>query len=176
MNRLAYETAILSDISSEEEISLETLASSQAYAWEAEQRNVLGSVWGDDESPEQDSGPFLVNQEDTYYDGHIVRVELSRPTLANESYLILDILGPYWDRIFRCEFWGVSKITQENCSEQFQLAEIHKINIHNLGEGRFSCEFRTWVEGQYLRVEYRTSKVTRMVLMEGMSRETPPAN
>ncbi len=167
-----HETAVLSDFSSAEEITLEALVRSPAYACESKQRNVLGVADGGGATTEEDSRPFLVNQEDTFYDGHIVRVELLRPTLMSESYLVLDILGPNWDRVFRCEFQEVKEISQAKCQQAFQMAEIHKMELQRVDDGFYTCEFGTWVEGQYLRIKFRTSKVTRLMLKEKLSRET----
>lgn len=165
---------VLSEFSSETEISLEALSGLAASALEAEPRNILGSLDDDlSDMVASNMGGHLVSQEDTYYDGHFVRVEQFMPTMAEHCSITLDILGPFWDRIFRCEFTGVIEITSAESSPFLTFAEIHHMEVTQGSDQVKVCTFKSWREGQFLSIRYMKGRVRRMILRTPLERKMP---
>ena len=79
------ELSRLSRVTTESELSIEELASLPAYV-------------GITPSP------------DCIYNGELIELSHKLPLLADGGELVLDILGPYWDRVFRIAFFGVSAL------------------------------------------------------------------
>ncbi len=143
MNRFAYEQAVLAEIASEQPLSLEEFVSLPAY---------IGKECS----------------YDTCYDGHIVRIEIQYPTLADTGGVELDILGPYWDRIFRCRFEGVFGIETVGVNLA-GIAEIQAVSLSEIEGGRI-CTFRTIQQGHELRLSFKTAEVTRLMLRTPLER------
>ena len=143
MSRFAYEQAVLAEIASEQTLALEEFVSLQAY---------IGRE----------------SSYDTWYDGHIVRIEIQQPTLADAGSVAIDILGPYWDRIFRCRFHEASSIEALGIN-MTGIPEIHSISLEKLEEQRI-CIFRTYQKGQELRLTFTTAEVTRLMLRTPLER------
>ena len=143
MSRLAYEQAVLAEIASEQKLALEEFVSLPAY---------IGR------EPSYD----------TWYDGHIVRIEIQQPTLADAGDVVVDLLGPYWDRIFRCRFHGVSKLEAVGIN-MTGIPNIHTVSLEDVEEGRI-CTFRTFQKGQELRLTFTTGAVTRLMLRTPLER------
>ncbi len=47
----------------------------------------------------------------THYDGQILSISFHNPVLAERGNVVIEILGPYWDRVFVLAFSEVSKVT-----------------------------------------------------------------
>jgi hypothetical protein len=143
MSRLAYEQAVLAEVASEQTLTLEEFASLPAY---------IGRE----------------SSYDTWYDGHIVRIEIQQPTLADSGSIVIDVLGPYWDRIFRCRFHEASKIEAVGIN-MVGVPDIHTVSLGN-GEEKRICTFQTVQKGQELRLTFATGEVTRLMLRRPLER------
>jgi hypothetical protein len=143
MSRLAYEQAVLAEIASEQALALEDFVSLPAYIGKA---------------PSYDA----------WYDGHIVRIEIQQPTLANAGSAVVDLLGPYWDRIFRCRFHEASKIEAIGVN-MMEIPNIHTVSLEETEDERI-CTFQTFQKGQELRLTFKTGDVTRLMLRTPLER------
>jgi hypothetical protein len=144
MSRLAYEQAVLAEIASEQALSLEEFVSLPAY---------IGR------EPSYD----------TWYDGHIVRIEIQQPILAKVGSIVVDVLGPFWDRIFRCKFHEVSKIEALG-TNMIGVPDIYTVSLENVEEGRL-CIFQTFNKGPALQLTFTTGEVTRLMLRTPLERQ-----
>jgi hypothetical protein len=144
MSRFAYEQAVLAEVASEQALTLEEFVALPAY---------IGRE----------------SSYDTWYDGHIVRIEIKPPTLAEAGDVVVDILGPYWDRIFRCSFHEVFRIETVELN-MIGMPEIHGIEVASAEGGRI-CAFRTQDKSQELRLTFTTAEVTRLMLRTPLERE-----
>lgn len=143
MSRLAYEHAVLAEVASEQTLALEEFVSLPAY---------IGKE----------------SSYDTWYDGHIVRIDIQQPTLADAGSVVIDVLGPYWDRVFRCRFDEVSKIEALGI-DMIGIPEIHAVSIGHVDEKRI-CAFQTFQKGEELRLTFTTCEVTRLMLRTPLER------
>jgi hypothetical protein len=146
MSRFAYEQAVLAEIASEQSLGLDEFVSLPAY---------IGR------EPSYD----------TWYDGRIVRIEIQQPTLADAGSVVVDLLGPFWDRIFRCRFHEASKIEALGISLA-RIPYIHTVSLNDL-ESEPVCTFHTFDEGRELRVTFKTGEVTRRILRTPLERQQP---
>jgi hypothetical protein len=144
MSRFAYEQAVLAEVASEQALTLEEFVGLPAY---------IGRE----------------SSYDTWYDGHIVRIEIKPPTLAEAGDVVVDILGPYWDRIFRCNFHEVFRIETVELN-MIGMPEIHGIEVASAEGGRI-CAFRTHDKSQEFRLTFSTAEVTRLMLRTPLERE-----
>jgi hypothetical protein len=143
MNRLAYEQAVLAEIASEQALTIEEFVSLPPY---------IGR------EPSYD----------TWYDGHIVRIEIQQPTLADTGSVVVDVLGPHWDRIFRCKFHDASKIEALGIN-LIGIPDIRTVSLGETDEQRV-CTFQTFQEGQELRLTFTAGEVTRLMLRTPLER------
>jgi hypothetical protein len=142
-SRLIYEQSVLAEVASKQALPLEEFVSLPAYVGRE-------------------------SSHDTWYDGHIVKMEIQLPTLGAAASVIIDILGPYWDRIFRCGFHEVSRIE----ASELNLAgvpENRAIILNNTNDGCV-CTFQTFNTAHELRVTFKASEVTRLMLRTPMAR------
>ena len=79
------ELSQLSRVATESELTIEELASLPVYVG-------------------------ITSNPDCIYDGELIELSHKLPLLADGGELVLDILGPYWDRVFRIAFSGVSAL------------------------------------------------------------------
>jgi hypothetical protein len=144
MSRFAYEQAVLAEVASEQALTLEEFVALPAY---------IGRE----------------SSYDTWYDGHMVRIEIRPPALADAGDVVVDILGPYWDRIFRCGFHEVFRIETLDIN-LISIPEIQGIELASVEGGRI-CVFRTHDKSQEFRLTFSTAEVTRRMLRTPLERE-----
>lgn len=107
---------------------------------------------------------------DTYYDGHIVRLELLLGTLCPRDQIILDLVGPFWDRIFRITFFGVSDfVTGQTLISN--LFYIRNIELSTSDDGRHRFKLTTIAEDRFLEIEYQSDTVSRLILDKPVRRK-----
>ena len=144
MSRIAYEQAVLAEIASEQMLALEEFVALPAY---------IGR------EPSYD----------TWYEGHIVRVEIQQPILADAGNVVVDVLGPYWDRVFRCKFHEVSRLEASGIN-MLQIPDIHKVSLEE-SENQRTCIFQTAQKGQEFRLTFAIGEVTRLMLRTPLERQ-----
>ena len=137
------ELSKLSRVSAESELSIEELASLPAYV-------------GITASP------------DCIYDGELIELSHKLPLLADGGELVLDILGPYWDRIFRIAFSGVGALEFHGFGESLGM-DVRELSITDHA-GLKRCEVFGLSFPMVIAVSYRRATVTRRSLESPIKR------
>jgi hypothetical protein len=142
-NRFAYERAVLANRGAAQALGFSELASLPAY--------VAGEA-----------------QQHTVYDGTIVNLDFQTGVLCDGS-LVVEILGPFWDRIFRLEFRGVTSLDVPN----YQIllgADLREVRFDAAPVGAAQCQFVNLTYGFTMTVVYRDIEVTWSMLTEPLDR------
>ncbi len=131
------ELSKLSRIAAESDLTIKELASLPAY---------IGST----------SSP------DCIYDGELIEFSHKQPLLADGGELVLEILGPYWDRVFRLTFFGVSTVELHGFGPSFGM-DVRELLLTDHGNFK-RCEVRGLSSPVVLAVNYAHVTVTRRTL------------
>ena len=143
-NRLAYEKFTFSQTLSPTELSLDELASLTAYE-------------GTEPS------------KDTCHDGHLVRILFELPVLADAAELTVDILGPFWDRIFRITFTGVLDVS--DFKSHVNGMDVSDIKLVANPDGTLSCSILGFSFNEEFTVMYKHANVARYMLLAPLERD-----
>lgn len=138
----------LSRIAAESELSIEELASLPPY---------LGTI----------------PSHDCVYDGSVVELSHRLPVLADRGELVVDILGPYWDRVFRITFFGVSALELRGF-DALRGMDVRELLITDQAGVR-RCEIHGLSFPIVIAVDYTHATVSRRLLESPVERPEPEA-
>ena len=139
----AIELARLSAVTSETDLSLEELAALPAYVGADPNR-------------------------DCTYDGSLLEFSYRPPLMAQSGELTLAILGPFWDRLFRIEFSGVTGVELCKLGPTFYL-EVRRIEL-DLSESGSRCKIVALGSETTVTVTYTAARVSRHILQAPLER------
>lgn len=142
-DRFAYERSILSDRILVETMSIEELAAIP--------------VSGTSEDPKH-----------TVYDGSVVLFEAALGVLCAGA-LTIEILGPYWDRIYRLEFTGM-RVTQATDSQLLRGVDVKQISLGTSPEGARVFSMTEMFDEGTISIEFESATVTHYSLRESLKR------
>jgi len=115
--------------------------------------------------------PVYINSESqkhTVYDGHIVLFEAQLGVLCKGS-LIIEILGPYWDRVYRIEFSAVTVI-QATDSQLLRGVDVKKVILSESKEHVNICTITEMFDEGALSIEFESAVVTHYSLNNDLQR------
>ena len=105
----------------------------------------------------------------TIRDGIVIRLEILRPLVVNETLMKLDILGPFWDRVSKIRFHGVSEI--ECTVNVLDFPEIKSISASKKEKNKKSVFVKTFYDKNMLNFNYRYASLVITKLNEPITRE-----
>jgi hypothetical protein len=107
-------------------------------------------------------------QHHTVYDGIIVNLDFQTGVLCHGS-LVVEILGPFWDRIFRLRFTGVTSLDIPDYRILLG-ADLCEVRLHSAPDGTRKCEFESPKFGHTMTVGYAGLDVAWSMLIEPLDR------
>jgi hypothetical protein len=137
------ELSNLSKFAAESDLSIEELASLPAY---------IGAT----------------PNHDCVYDGSLIEFSHRLPLLAGGGELVIGILGPYWDRVFRLEFFGVGAVELHGFGTSLSMDIRELVLTDHLQFKR--CEVRGLSFPVALAVNYAYATVSRQSLESPIKR------
>ena len=144
MNRFIYEQKTLSQFSSIEPIGFEELVRNPAY---------MGNE----------------PNTDTHWGGSVIRMVIEPPVMTSSGKLQLDILGPFWDRVYRCYFEDVVVVRVDGIN-LISFPELRTVELSAGENGRKVAVFTTIYQEQRLTIEYLKAHVDRCMLLAPLER------
>ena len=141
--RFAYERVILADRVLVGSISLEELASIPAGGTANDPRH-------------------------TVYDGHVVLFESKLGVLCKGS-LTIEILGPYWDRVYRLELSGV-QATQATDHQLLRGFDVKQIFLSHTKEGFAVFRMTEMFDEGEMSITFRSATVAHFSLRNHLER------
>ncbi|WP_141400872.1 hypothetical protein [Pseudoxanthomonas wuyuanensis] len=140
------ELEALAAVTTESQLSLEELAALPAYS-------------GASPNP------------DCVYDGSLVELSFRQPLLADGGELVVSILGPVWDRVFRLEFFGVTGIELSGFGPSLSM-DVRELVLERLPKGK-RCKILALGFPAAITVTYTSVKASRLVLESPLNRSEP---
>ncbi|WP_145985374.1 hypothetical protein [Marilutibacter maris] len=99
---------------------------------------------------------------DCIYDGSLVELSHRMPLLADGGELVLEILGPYWDRVFRLAFFGVSAVELRGFGPALGM-DVRELSLTDHANFK-RCEILGLSFPVVIAVNYSHATVTRRLL------------
>ena len=113
----------------------------------------------------------LEPQRDTCHDASLIQFSHEIGVLC-DGRLVMELLGPFWDRVFRMEFAGVTQVefSSANLVSGF---DIESIQVAERSDGLIGCSINCKPFGGVVSVEATSAKVQRFLLDKTLE---PPRN
>jgi hypothetical protein len=106
-------------------------------------------------------------QHDTCYDGSVILVAIEFGVLCS-GQLTVEILGPFWDRIFRIEFSQVAQVRLSRPA--LHGMDVKSIEVKSGEAGSIVCTVHSLPFADFIEVECETVSVFRFLLTEPLKR------
>jgi hypothetical protein len=109
-----------------------------------------------------------VAQHHAVYDGTIIGLEFQTGVLC-DGHLVVEILGPFWDRVFRLELSGVTTLEASNL-QMLLGPDLREIRQRTSSDGDSLCEFVDLTYGNSMTVSYTDAQASWSQLLEPLHR------
>jgi hypothetical protein len=104
----------------------------------------------------------------TVYDGHVVLFESKLGVLCDGS-LTIEILGPYWDRVFRLELFGV-QATQATDHQLLQGFDVKQIFLNPAEDGLTVFRMTQMFDEGEMSITFESATVSHFSLRNHLER------
>lgn len=104
----------------------------------------------------------------TVYDGHVVLFESQLGVLCNGS-LTIEILGPYWDRVYRLELFGIQE-THATDHQLLQGFDVKQIFLSTSKDGFTVFRMTEMFDEGEMSVTFESSTVAHFSLRHPLER------
>ena len=106
---------------------------------------------------------------DCVYDGSLIELSHRPPVIAEGGgELFVGILGPYWDRVLRIKFFGVTAVNLSGFGPSLSM-DIREISL-GIAPGCQRCEIHGLSSPAVVSIDYRSARVTRLMLESPVER------
>lgn len=109
------------------------------------------------------------NHQGSVRDGSIVRCEVFVPLLGNNSKLAIDIIGAYWDSIYRIEFSGVTNVQYDK--ELYRFPEIASIELTDAEGGNRKFIMKAFYVNVTAEICFKCAEIEKLTLKKAVTRD-----
>jgi hypothetical protein len=110
----------------------------------------------------------LEPQRDTCHDASLIQISHEIGVFC-DGRLVLELLGPFWDRVFRLEFASVTQV-EFSSANLLNGFDIESIQVAERSDGLIACSISCKPFSGFVSFEATSAKVQRFLLDKTLER------
>jgi len=108
-------------------------------------------------------------RKDTFYDADLYHISINTLICWGETTLILKILGPFWDRIFKSVFLEVTSLKFKD-KRASNFAFIYSVKLEKNKKNKYKCTIKDFHKNNILQFKFKSVGLSKAILKEPIKR------